>query len=88
MKMMVGLSFHGCLIAAAQDFNPNLGTKTDLGRPWRPFSTVVIMQSSLNYIIDPERWLKWDNDTSILPSLYYGKYQNYGVGVNTTNRIT
>ncbi|CAK9145692.1 unnamed protein product [Ilex paraguariensis] len=49
-----GISFYQCTIAAAQDFNPNLGTKTYLGRPWRPFSTVVIMQSFLDYITDPE----------------------------------
>ncbi|CAK9145693.1 unnamed protein product [Ilex paraguariensis] len=83
-----GISIHPRTIAAAKGFNPNPGTKTYLGRPWRPFSTVVIMQSFLDYIIDPEGWLKWDNNTSTLSSLYYGEYQNYGPGANTANRIT
>ncbi|CAK9145687.1 unnamed protein product [Ilex paraguariensis] len=84
---ITGISIHNCKIMPAKDFNSNLGIKTYLGRPWRKFSTVVIMKSFLSSIIDPEGWLKWNNDTSALSSLYYGEYHNKGPGSITVKRV-
>ncbi|CAK9145690.1 unnamed protein product [Ilex paraguariensis] len=84
---ITGISIHNCKIMPAKDFNSNLGIKTYLGRPWRKFSTVVIMKSFLSNIIDPEGWLKWNNATSSLSSLYYGEYHNKGPGSITVKRV-
>ncbi|CAK9150991.1 unnamed protein product [Ilex paraguariensis] len=79
-----GISIHNCTIAATKEFNSHLGIKAYLGRPWGRFSKVVIMQSFLDDIIDPEGWLQWGNDTS---SLYYGEYNNTGVGASLAKRV-
>ncbi|CAK9145707.1 unnamed protein product [Ilex paraguariensis] len=84
-KYVSGISLHNCTIKAANDLNP--GVRTYLGRPWRPFSTVVIMQSCLGDIVDPEGWHRWDNNTSTLATLYYGEYQNNGPGSNISKRV-
>ncbi|WOH15834.1 hypothetical protein DCAR_0935380 [Daucus carota subsp. sativus] len=65
----------------------NTGT-VYLGRPWRSYSTVVVMQSYLDDIIDPQGWLPWENTDTGLDTLYYGEYQNRGPGAVTNQRVT
>jgi len=57
-----------------------------LGRPWKLFSRTVVMQSFIGDHIDPKGWLKWDEE-SPLDFLYYGDYQNYGPGADTSQRV-
>ncbi|XP_076930496.1 pectinesterase-like [Bidens hawaiensis] len=58
-----------------------------LGRPWRNFSRTVVMQTDISDVINPAGWFPWDGDFA-LATLYYGEYQNTGVGANTTSRVT
>ncbi|KAH9624098.1 hypothetical protein KSS87_018312 [Heliosperma pusillum] len=60
--------------------------KTYLGRPWRNYSTTVIMQSNIESHIDPLGWAKWNDDTDT-SLLYYGEYNNTGPGAGTENRV-
>ncbi|MQL98463.1 hypothetical protein Taro_031168 [Colocasia esculenta] len=83
-----GISIHNSTVTAALDFKPVQGSfKTFLGRPWRNYSRTVFMQSNLDDLIDPAGWLEWD-DQFALCTLYYGEYENTGVGAGTGERIS
>ncbi|KAI9080376.1 hypothetical protein K1719_037770 [Acacia pycnantha] len=80
-----GFSIHNCTIRAAEDLT---GTKTYLGRPWKPLSRTVYMESFMNSIIDSAGWHVWENDKeSRLNNLYYAEYNNSGPGSNTSHRV-
>ncbi|KAL3641396.1 hypothetical protein CASFOL_016364 [Castilleja foliolosa] len=78
-----GLSIQNCTIIAAEDLK---GVRTFLGRPWRNFSTTVIMHSRMDGSIDPEGWLAW-NDEAPPSTIFYGEYKNMGPGANTSGRV-
>ncbi|KAM3378179.1 putative pectinesterase/pectinesterase inhibitor 25 isoform X1 [Capsicum galapagoense] len=82
-----GISIQNCTIQAA----PDLAQESDLtlsflGRPWHNYSRTVIMQSYIGDVIAPVGWLEW-NGTYGLDTLYYGEFENYGPGANTTMRV-
>ncbi|KAJ9175204.1 hypothetical protein P3X46_013781 [Hevea brasiliensis] len=82
-----GLVIHNCKIVPEADLVPErLTVKTYLGRPWKQFSTTVVMESELGDLIQPDGWLPWAGDL-YLDTLYYAEYANTGPGANTANRI-
>uniref|UniRef100_A0A7N0VB77 Pectinesterase n=1 Tax=Kalanchoe fedtschenkoi TaxID=63787 RepID=A0A7N0VB77_KALFE len=82
-----GFSFQFCNFTADTDLIPNVNsTQTYLGRPWKPYSRTVIMQSYLSNAIRPEGWLEWNGDFA-LDTLYYGEYLNYGPGAGLGRRV-
>ncbi|OVA03696.1 Pectinesterase [Macleaya cordata] len=82
-----GISIHNCTITASPDLAEDLNsTRTFLGRPWKEYSRTVFMQSFIDSVIDPVGWLEW-NGTVGLSTLYYGEFQNYGPGANTSMRV-
>uniref|UniRef100_A0A7N0UUK2 Pectinesterase n=1 Tax=Kalanchoe fedtschenkoi TaxID=63787 RepID=A0A7N0UUK2_KALFE len=60
--------------------------KTYLGRPWKEFSTTVVMESNLGDLIDPSGWLPWSGDL-YLDTLTYREYANVGPGAKTERRV-
>ncbi|XP_057958601.1 pectinesterase-like [Malania oleifera] len=80
-----GFSIHNCSIKAASDFNSRMGVKTYLGRPWGNYATVVVMQCTIDDLIDPEGWLSWGDEK--LSTLFYREYQNWGAGAGTSRRV-
>ncbi|WRX11684.1 Pectinesterase [Theobroma cacao] len=44
------------------------------------------MQSYIDELISPPWWLEW-NETFGLDTLYYGEFENYGPGANTSMRV-
>ncbi|XP_060219132.1 probable pectinesterase/pectinesterase inhibitor 25 [Lycium barbarum] len=82
-----GISIQNCTIQAAPDLAQDLNlTLSFLGRPWHHYSRTVIMQSYIGDVIAPVGWLEW-NGTIGLDTLYYGEFENYGPGANTTMRV-
>ncbi|CAN6243995.1 unnamed protein product [Urochloa humidicola] len=59
---------------------------TYLGRPWRPYSRVVVMMSYIGAHVAPRGWLEWTN-ASALDTVYYGEYMNYGPGAGLAGRV-
>ncbi|XP_065848429.1 probable pectinesterase/pectinesterase inhibitor 12 [Euphorbia lathyris] len=86
-----GISIQNCTILASDDLYSNSKTvKSYLGRPWRPYSRTVIMESYIDDFIDPTGWSKWSEDVirdGGLDSLYYGEYDNSGGGSVTDGRV-
>ncbi|OIT33191.1 PREDICTED: probable pectinesterase/pectinesterase inhibitor 25 [Nicotiana attenuata] len=82
-----GISIQNCTIQAAPDLAQEMNlTLSFLGRPWHNYSRTVIMQSYIGDVIAPVGWLEW-NGTNGLDTLYYGEFENYGPGANTTTRV-
>ncbi|CAH8256997.1 unnamed protein product [Arabidopsis lyrata] len=82
-----GFSIQKCNITASSDLYPLKATmKTFFGRPWKKFSTVAILQSFIDELVDPAGWTPWEGETG-LSTLYYGEYQNNGPGAVTSKRV-
>ncbi|XP_051133305.1 probable pectinesterase/pectinesterase inhibitor 46 [Andrographis paniculata] len=78
-----GLSIQNCNIDAAENLD---GVKIYLGRPWKAYSTTVIMESQLGSLIDPAGWLPWDGQPPP-DTLLYVEYSNRGPGADTARRV-
>lgn len=83
-----GTIFHNCTITAAPDLLPiKSSIRTYLGRPWKNYSRVVVMESYLDNIIDPKGWLQLEGEPDRVKTLYYAEYQNRGPGSSTVDRV-
>jgi pectinesterase len=79
-----GFALHGCVVEAAHP--------TFLGRPWKPFSRVVVMESYLGPGVQARGWLEWaatgaGEHAVALATLFYGEYRNYGPGAGVAGRV-
>ncbi|GAB4836186.1 hypothetical protein Ancab_001100 [Ancistrocladus abbreviatus] len=82
-----GISIHNCTIQAAPDLEMDTNSTLNyLGRPWKEYSRTVFMQSYIGSLIDPIGWLAW-NGTVGLDTIFYGEFENYGPGANTSRRV-
>ncbi|XP_068641215.1 pectinesterase-like [Aristolochia californica] len=80
-----GTVLHHCNITAAE----NLGNvKTYLGRPWKQFSTTVVMQCSIDKLVDPSGWLEWIGHPEYDQTATYREFGNVGPGAETSRRVT
>ncbi|KAK0591812.1 hypothetical protein LWI29_008595 [Acer saccharum] len=86
-----GISIHNCTIDAAPDLANDMLSNSSttlnyLGRPWKEYSRTVFMQSYIGELINQVGWLEW-NGTVGLETLFYGEFENYGPGANTSMRV-
>ncbi|KAJ7951431.1 Pectinesterase [Quillaja saponaria] len=65
----------------------NLTAPTYLGRPWKEFSTTVIMQSDIGPFLNPLGWKEWIANVEPPSSILYAEYENSGPGSTVTGRI-
>lgn len=66
-----------------------LGTvtaKTYLGRPWKAYSTTVVMKTAIGALVDPAGWLPWGVEDPPA-TIFYGEYQNTGAGAGVGSRV-
>lgn len=57
-----------------------------LGRPWRPFSRVVFLESELPEGLSSQGWSPWKKDGS-LETAFYGERGNTGAGAGMSERV-
>jgi pectinesterase len=57
-----------------------------LGRPWRPYSRVVYIDTELPANVIPEGWKTWGNRDPV-PLAYYAEFHSTGPGANATARV-
>ncbi|XWS46394.1 hypothetical protein CRYUN_Cryun14cG0062000 [Craigia yunnanensis] len=82
-----GTVIQNCRIVPEQKlFADRFKIPTYLGRPWKQFSTTVVMESTLGDFIQPAGWLPWAG-SQFLNTLYYAEYNNRGPGANTARRV-
>jgi len=83
LNQNTGITLQKCQIAGA----PDLGsTPVYLGRPWRKFARVGVMESDLDGSIAAAGWLEW-SEPSALSTLFYGEFANTGPGAATNGRV-
>lgn len=61
--------------------------KTYLGRPWRAYSSVIFINTSMTSVVRPEGWHNW-NFPEREKTVRYGEYGNSGEGANARARVT
>jgi polygalacturonase len=58
-----------------------------LGRPWRPYATVVYLNTEMGTRIDPAGWREWHpGETHSLDTAYYAEFNSTGPGANHDQR--
>ncbi len=58
-----------------------------LGRPWRPFATVIFMNTEMGPFIEPAGWREWHpGETNYLKTVFYAEYNNTGPGAHPKER--
>jgi polygalacturonase len=75
-----GYVFDHCTITG----EPNV--RTYLGRPWRPFASVIFVNTLMSSCIQPEGWHAW-NKTDTQESARYAEYASTGPGASPTTRV-
>ncbi len=58
-----------------------------LGRPWRPYAKVLIMNSYLGTIVHKAGWNNWGNAANE-NTTWYAEYNNHGEGAETKDRVS
>ncbi len=58
-----------------------------LGRPWGPYSRVIVMNSSIGSNIEAAGWQNWSTADYHLTA-YYAEYHNTGPGSGTSGRVS
>jgi pectinesterase len=58
-----------------------------LGRPWRPYAKVLIMNSYLGSIVHKAGWDNWSNPANEATTSY-AEYNNHGEGASTAERVS
>lgn len=64
-----------------------LTAPTYLGRPWKDFSTTLIMKSDIGSFLKPVGWISWVANVEPPSSILYAEYQNTGPGADVTQRV-
>jgi len=65
----------------------SLDDTTDLGRPWRPYSSVTYLYSWLDTHVRPAGWNNWGN-TANEATARYSEFGNTGPGSGTSARVS
>ncbi|KAJ7973137.1 Pectinesterase [Quillaja saponaria] len=82
-----GIVIQNCqIVPEMQLFPDRFRIKSYLGRPWKDYSTAIIMESELGDFIHPDGWAPWMG-TQFLNTLYFAEYGNRGPGANTAHRV-
>jgi pectin methylesterase-like acyl-CoA thioesterase len=70
-------------------FSPldNVTALTYLGRPWKEYSTTVIMQSDIGSFLNPLGWIEWVTNVKPPKTIFYAEYQNTGAGATVEKRV-
>lgn len=77
-----GYVFNRCRVTVADDVNA-----VYLGRPWRPYASVLFMNCELPTAIRPEGWHNWGKESNEQTARYM-EYNNTGAGADTRGRVS
>ncbi|XP_019161972.1 PREDICTED: pectinesterase-like [Ipomoea nil] len=85
-KAKGGVVLQNCRIVPETALNPlRFKVKTYFGRPWKAYSTTVVMESQIGDLLSPLGWKIWDGENFEKTCMYY-EYKNSGPGANTWRR--
>lgn len=78
-----GMSIQKCDLSPLDD----LTAPTYLGRPWKEYSTTVIMQSNIAAFLHPLGWIEWVKGVEPANTIFYAEYANTGPGASVAQRV-
>ncbi|KAK9099640.1 hypothetical protein Syun_026685 [Stephania yunnanensis] len=82
-----GIVIQNCKIQPDEKLIPEKSKiKSYLGRPWKEYSRTIIMESTIDDLINAAGWLPWEGDFA-LQTLYYAEYNNNGPGADVAARV-
>ncbi|XP_010526136.1 PREDICTED: probable pectinesterase/pectinesterase inhibitor 13 [Tarenaya hassleriana] len=85
---MTGFVIQNCTITANDDLKLEKGEfQSFLGRPWKKYSRTVVMESTIDDVIDPIGWLRWQETDFAIDTLFYAEFKNDGVSGETSSRV-
>lgn len=76
---------NGKFVADPEYYPLRFKLKAYLGRPWKEYSRTIIMESTIDDLIDPQGWLPWAGDFG-LKTCFYSEFNNKGAGAGMTKR--
>lgn len=79
--MATGLVFYRCRLTGEKQTKGSF-----LGRPWRPYSRVVLVECAMEGFIRPEGWDNW-NDAKNEATAWYGEFGSTGEGARGEARV-
>jgi pectinesterase len=75
-----GYVFNDCVLTGDTSLH-----SVSLGRPWRPYASVVYIHCFMGEHIKPEGWSNWNN-TDNYKTARYAEYKNYGPSADPAKR--
>lgn len=78
-----GFVINRCKLTSDNDVKGNVF----LGRPWRPYATVIYLNTEMGEKIDPAGWREWHpGETQSLDTAFYAEYGSTGQGAHPGER--
>jgi pectinesterase len=74
-------------VGAGKESEKRAAGKISLGRPWRPYSRVVFIDTELDANVIPEGWSTWSSMSGEVRA-YYAEFHSSGPGANPKARVT
>lgn len=65
----------------------NVSVPVYLGRPWKDYSTTIIMQTNIGGFLNPKGWTEWTQNVEPPSTIFYAEYQNTGTGASVAKRV-
>lgn len=78
-----GISIQRCTMSPFDE----LTASSYLGRPWKDYSTTIVMQSNIGGFLSPLGWSPWVQNVVPPSTIFYAEYQNTGPGSSTKGRV-
>lgn len=83
-----GLAFQDCNFDGTADLKSSVALyPTFLGRPWKMYSTCVLLRPKLQAHIDPQGWLYWNYTNFGLYTSFFAEYKSTGPASNRAKRV-
>ena len=76
-----GFVFDRCVLTGDTSIH-----NASLGRPWRPYASVIYMYCYMDRHIRPDGWSNWNN-TDSYKTARYAEYRSYGPGGSPAGRV-
>ena len=77
-----GFVFNHCKLTAAAGVD-----SVWLGRPWRPYATVVLLNTEMGGHVEPPGWREWHpGETHSIETAYYAEFNSSGPGAHADQR--
>ena len=82
-----GIVLDGCTIKAEPALTSDKGVLSYLGRPWKEYSRMIVMNSDIDGFINPSGWDIWLPNKPNTQHSYIGEYNNKGPGADVSQRV-